>query len=155
MFCHMCLSLNSSQHGSGFPQSEGVRDTPDEDIALCNLIPDVTSPHLCRILIAGSQPLNAAHAQGEGVTQGCDCQKAGISRAILEDARHHAQVAMCAVATCSVLGYSDYLGSNPSPAAYSEQLELTGMGKKGFLIHRIIMGTWLNPLPAWLQKGQL
>lgn len=52
------------------------------------LIIEVTFQHLCYILLLGGKLQLLSTVTGEGMTQGCEYQEAGIIWAIQEDACH-------------------------------------------------------------------
>lgn len=55
-------------------------------LSFCNWNSEVTSPHLCHMLMTRSKSLNAAWIQRERTTQWCGLQKQGSLGAILEAA---------------------------------------------------------------------
>ena len=74
-------------------QSKHVRrqreSASETEVSLCNLISDVTSHHLGHTLFFRNDSLGPADIQGEGATQGCDHQEAGINGSYLEGCLSH------------------------------------------------------------------
>lgn len=73
---------------SSLPESRETVPVRQKSV-FCNLISDVMSHHLGHTLFFRSKSLSPADSQGEGATQGCDNQEAGIVWSYLEICPSH------------------------------------------------------------------